>query len=226
MPSIWKTLDKIGFFSPNKTGNYAVVSRPLSRSMRITDSNVEPALKGHIPYAMLVLVYLLQVLCLPICKMGMKTSQRVVRIIDDAFNENCLMESWLLICVCAQLCLILCDPMDYSLPGSSVHGISQARIPEWLAIPFSRGIFPTQGSNHVSCVSCTGRQIPYHLATREATFTFLLPLKYTGHLCLRAFALASPSAYSDLLHISSQLGPSSLPVCCSNITLLRSPHPI
>ena len=113
MPSIWKTLDKIGFFSPNKTGNYAVVSRPLSRAMRITDSNVEPALKGHIPYAMLVLVYLLQVLCLPICKMGMKTSQRVVRIIDDAFNENCLMESWLLRCVCAQLCLILCDPMDY-----------------------------------------------------------------------------------------------------------------
>ena len=68
--------------------------------MRITDSNVEPALKGQIPYAMPVLVYLLQVLCLPICKMGMKTSQRVVRIIDDAFNENCLMECCLLMCVC------------------------------------------------------------------------------------------------------------------------------
>lgn len=35
-------------------------------------------------------------------------------------------------------CLILCDPMDYSLPGSTVHGISQARISEWVAIP-SRG---------------------------------------------------------------------------------------
>ena len=176
-----------------------MVSRPLSRSMRITDSNVEPALKGQIPYAMPVLVYLLQVLCLPICKMGMKTSQRVVRIIDDAFNENCLMECCLLMCVCP----ILCDPMDCSPPGSSVHGISQARIPEWLAIPFSRGIFPTQGSNHVSCVSCTGRQILYHLATREAAFTFLLPLKYTGHLCLRAFALASPSPiviFSIYLH--------------------------
>ena len=33
----------------------------------------------------------------------------------------------------------LCDPMDCSLPGSSVHGISQARILEWVAIPFSRG---------------------------------------------------------------------------------------
>ena len=36
----------------------------------------------------------------------------------------------------AQLCLTLCDPMDRSLPGSSVHGILQARILEWVAIPF------------------------------------------------------------------------------------------
>ena len=43
--------------------------------------------------------------------------------------------------------LTLCNPMDGSLPGSSVHGILQARILEWVAIPFSRGIFPTQGSN-------------------------------------------------------------------------------
>ena len=40
----------------------------------------------------------------------------------------------------------LCDPMDYSPPGSSVHGISQARILEWVAMP-SSGIFLTQGSN-------------------------------------------------------------------------------
>ena len=39
-------------------------------------------------------------------------------------------------CVYAQLCLILCKPMDYSLPGSSVHGILQARILEWVDISF------------------------------------------------------------------------------------------
>ena len=44
-------------------------------------------------------------------------------------------------------CPTLCDPMDCSLPGSSVHGIFQARVLEWTAISFSRGIFPTQGSN-------------------------------------------------------------------------------
>ena len=38
-----------------------------------------------------------------------------------------------------QSCLTLCDPMDYSLPGSSVHGILQARILEWVAISFSKG---------------------------------------------------------------------------------------
>ena len=39
----------------------------------------------------------------------------------------------------AQSCPTLCDPMDCSLPGSSVHGILQARILEWVAVSFSRG---------------------------------------------------------------------------------------
>ena len=47
----------------------------------------------------------------------------------------------------AQSCLTLCDPMDCSLPGSSVHEILQARILEWVAISFSREIFLTHGSN-------------------------------------------------------------------------------
>ena len=42
----------------------------------------------------------------------------------------------------AQSCLILCDPMDYT-----VHRTLQARILEWVAFSFSRGIFPTQGLN-------------------------------------------------------------------------------
>ena len=38
-----------------------------------------------------------------------------------------------------QSCLTLCDPMDYSPPGSSIHGILQARTLEWVAVPSSRG---------------------------------------------------------------------------------------
>ena len=39
----------------------------------------------------------------------------------------------------AQSCLTICDPRDCSPPGSSLHGILQARILEWVAIPFSKG---------------------------------------------------------------------------------------
>ena len=46
-----------------------------------------------------------------------------------------------------QSCLTLCQPTDCSLPGSSVHGILQARILEQVAVPFSRGLFSIQGSN-------------------------------------------------------------------------------
>ena len=46
-----------------------------------------------------------------------------------------------------QSCLTLCNLVDCSPPGSSVHRISQARILEWVAIPFSKGIFLTQRAN-------------------------------------------------------------------------------
>ena len=46
-----------------------------------------------------------------------------------------------------QLCLTLCNPMDSSPPGSSVYGILQARILEWVAMPTSRGSPRPQGSN-------------------------------------------------------------------------------
>ena len=50
----------------------------------------------------------------------------------------------------AQSCLTLCDPMDYSLPRSSVHGILQARILEWVAISFSRGSSRPRDQTQVS----------------------------------------------------------------------------
>ena len=52
-----------------------------------------------------------------------------------------------------QLCLTLCDPMDCNPPGSSVHGILQARILKWVAIPFSRGSFQSRDQTQVSCLA-------------------------------------------------------------------------
>ena len=53
----------------------------------------------------------------------------------------------------AQLCLILRNPMDYSPPGSPIHGILQARILEWVAIPFSKGSSQPRDQTHVSCIA-------------------------------------------------------------------------
>ena len=50
-------------------------------------------------------------------------------------------------CVCAQSCLTLCNSMDCSLPGSSVHRILQARLLEWVCHFLLQGIFPTQELN-------------------------------------------------------------------------------
>ena len=53
-----------------------------------------------------------------------------------------------------QWCPTLCDPIDHSPPGSSVHGILQARILEWTAIPFSRESSQTRDRTQVSCTAC------------------------------------------------------------------------
>ena len=53
----------------------------------------------------------------------------------------------------AQSCLTLCDPMNYSPSGTSVHGILQARILEWVAIPFSKGFSQSRDWTQVSCTA-------------------------------------------------------------------------
>ena len=58
---------------------------------------------------------------------------------------------------CAQSCLTLCDPMDYSQPDSSVHGIFQARILEWVAISYSKGFSRPRDRTQVSWVSPIAR---------------------------------------------------------------------
>ena len=64
-----------------------------------------------------------------------------------------------------------CDPMDYSLPGSSVHGVLQARILVWVAIPFSRGSSQPRNQTQVSCIA--GRFFT-SWATKEAQHVHFL----------------------------------------------------
>ena len=63
--------------------------------------------------------------------------------------------------------------MDCSPSDSSVHGILQARMLEWVAMPFSRGSSRPRDLTHISYVSCIGRQVLYHKCHLGVTWKFL-----------------------------------------------------
>ena len=82
----------------------------------------------------------------------------------------------------SHVCERVCSAMSYSLqshgswrspPGSSVHGILQARILEWVAISSSKGTSQPRDQTLVSCVSCSGRRILCHWVTRGSPITLL-----------------------------------------------------
>ena len=83
-------------------------------------------------------------------------------------NLYCIMHA----CSVAQSCTTLCNPMYYRPPGSSVHGIAQARILEWVAISSSKGSFQPWDQTQVFCI---GRRI---------FFFFFKPLSSLGSLLL------------------------------------------
>ena len=78
----------------------------------------------------------------------------------------------------------LTDSMDCRLPGSSVHGILQARILEWVVISFSRGSSWPRDWTCVSCISCIGRRILYRLScvgSPQSMFSLLMGLTVNLH---------------------------------------------
>ena len=87
-----------------------------------------------------------------------------------------------------QSCLTLCDHMDCSPPGFSIHAIVQARILEWVAVSYPRRSSWSRDWTHISCISYVGRQILYHWATWEAQLdlsqfyfaAWVLPLTGSG----------------------------------------------
>ena len=117
------------------------------------------------------------------------------------FSLSCLKPIFGLMCMHAKLlqsCPTLCDPMDCSLSGSSVRGILQARMPEWVTIPFSRGSFWPKDQTQVSCIA--GRFLTVW-ATREdfCLFTDCLSLS------LLNFKLSVGRNYFHLSHFFSYL---------------------
>ena len=105
----------------------------------------------------------------------------------------------------AQLCPTLCDSIDSSPPSSSDHGISQARIPEWVAISFSRGSSHPRDQTWVSCID---RQMLYHLRYQGSLMCvcvyrifFQNHLKvYCRHTCPLILKFVFPKSKCILLH--------------------------
>ena len=79
------------------------------------------------------------------------------RLSGQVVKKMCYIIQWNIgLCLVTQSYPTLCDPMDRSLPGFSVHGILQARILEWVAISFSRGSSWPRDRTQVSCLSHSG----------------------------------------------------------------------
>ena len=90
-------------------------------------------------------------------------------------------------------CVWLWSPMDCSLPGSSVCGILQARILEWVAIPFSRGSSQPRDRNHISCIAGGFFTV---WVTREATSK---PLPLDTHYSRSGFSECSSNITQEWL---------------------------
>ena len=105
------------------------------------------------------------------------------------------------------LCPILCTPVDCSPPGSSVHGILQARILEWVVMPSSRGSSRTTDWTPVSYVYCIGRWVLTPNTTWEATVyisTIFLAAKLSN-FSQDAWTFSFNEKWSDMAYSCKQL---------------------
>ena len=104
-------------------------------------------------------------------------------------------------CLIAESCPALCDPVDCSPPGSSVHGILQARILEWAAVSVSRGCSQPRDQTHISC---TGRRVLFTAEPPGKPRSVLWMVKATashaiiiGYCSLVSLNEATNSPYSN-----------------------------
>ena len=100
----------------------------------------------------------------------------------------------------AKLHPILSDSTDYSSPGSSVHGMFQARILEWVSISSSRGSSRPRDRTHISCI---GRWVLYEWATRGALTGICSAKKQNKRPQKESLMLNSTSPNQDFIMVSA-----------------------
>ena len=144
-------------------------ARPLPDCPIRVNTSVSPA--GHSLFHPLLHFWHLPCLFISLIivhlpSLGMKTLRtRYYLVLRVYYNQYNLWKWKVLV---AQLCVTLWDPMDCNLPGSSVHGILQARILEWVAMPSSRGSSWPRDWTQVCCIAGGVFTV---WATREAQFS-------------------------------------------------------
>ena len=115
-----------------------------------------------------------------------------------------------------QSCLTLCNPMDCTLPGSSVHGILRARILEWVAISFSRGSSQPRDWTYISWFSCIGRQFLYHSKASSVQLLSHVRLFATPWTaaCQASLSITNSRSLLKLMFIELVMPSNHLILCC------------
>ena len=121
----------------------------------------------------------------------------------EYFHSRDITKCLCILCVCAQVCPTLRDPMDCSPPGSPVHADFQARILEWVANSYSRGSSWPRDWNCVSCISSTagrfftteppGKFLPMHMEEEKCLLFFFF-------FCLVCFSRQCQGVLSFLVY--------------------------
>ena len=138
---------------------------------------------------------------------------------------------------CAMLSLFsrvrLCHPMDCGPPGSSVHGLLQARILEWVTVPSSRGSSQPRDYTHVSYVSYIGWQVLYHiyfcsfLKTHSVQFSrSVMSDSLQPHRLQHARSFTNSQSLLKLMSIESVMPSNHLILCCPLLLLPPIPPSI
>ena len=126
-----------------------------------------------------------------------------------------------------QLRPTLWDPLDWSPPVSSVHGILQARTPEWVAISSPKGSFPPRDQTRISSVSFTGRWVVYrHLGNPISTFNVLVSSLRLPTLNLPSSQFTQHIFTRSLLCVTSIGFQNQVTGYSETVQALFSPNPI
>ena len=116
---------------------------------------------------------------------------------------------YMVVSLVAKSCLTLWNPMDCSLPSSSVHGISQSGILKWVTVSFSRGSSLPKDQTGISWI---GRWILYHWATREYMYIYGQGYMYIYLLLFKILFPYRPLQSIEYSSLCYTVGPYSLSI--------------